>query len=140
MTALSAERCTSFWAQTCIEPDRIAHLVRDLSEQVQGGFTRAYIRFEGATPGRLSFSVRTRVARIQLMTFDVVIGRLDGGLTSVCVAVGERLAHNRLAALAAAVTRPLGHETYKRYATDLAGALTRFDPMSTAVLLERVPR
>lgn len=140
MTALSAERGASFRAQTCIEPDRIAHLVRDVSEEVQGGFPKAFIRFEGAAPGRLSFSVRTRFPQAELMSFHVAIAQLDSGFTSLSAEVGGRLARNTIASWAPAMTWSLGHEIYKRYARELAEALARFDPMSTAVLLDRAAR
>ncbi|KUI39030.1 hypothetical protein AU194_16955 [Mycobacterium sp. GA-2829] len=138
MTAHSAEQGASFRAQTCIEPDRIAHLARDASEEVQGGFR--FIRFEGAAPGRLSFSVRTRFAQAALMSFDVAIAQLDDGSTSLSAYVSDPLAGNGIAAWTPAARWSLGHETYKRYVWELAGALSRFDPMSTAVLLDRVGR
>ncbi len=140
MTALSAEQGASFRAQTCIEPDRIAHLARDVSEEVQGGFPKAFIRFEGATPGRLSFSVRTRIAQAELMSFDVAIAQLDDGSTGLSAYVCGRLASNNIPSWVPALAWSLGHEIYKRYARELAGALARFDPMSTAVLLDRVSR
>jgi hypothetical protein len=138
MIAPSAEHGVSFRAQTCIEPDRIAHLARDVSEEVQGGFPKAFIRFEGAAPGLLSFSVRTRIAQAELMSFDVAIAQLDDGSTSLSAYVCGGLARNNIASWVPAVTGSLGHQIYKRYAQELAGALARFDPMSTAVLLERV--
>ncbi|WP_157546441.1 hypothetical protein [Mycobacterium sp. IS-1742] len=140
MTAPSAEHGASFRAQTCIEPDRIAHLVRDVSEAVQGGFPRAFIRFEGAAPGRLSFSVRTRFTQAELMSFDVAIAELDDGFTSLSVDICDRLTHNKILPWLPLANWSLGHEIYKRYARELAGALARFDPMSTAVLLDRVAR
>ena len=140
MTAPSAEQGASFRAQTCIEPDRIAHLARDVSEEVHGGFPKAFIRFEGAAPGRLSFSVRTRIAQAELMAFDVAIAQLDDGSTSLSAYVCGGLARTNIASGLPAMTWSLGHEIYKRYARELAGALARFDPMSTAVLLDRVPR
>lgn len=138
MTAPSAEQGASFRAQTCIEPDRIAHLARDVSEEVEGGFR--FIRFEGAAPGLLSFSVRTRIAQAELMSFDVAIAQRDDGSTSLSTYVCGGLARNNIASWVPAVTWSLGHEIYKRYARELAVALARFDPMSTAVLLDRVAR
>lgn len=140
MTAPSAQQGASFRAQTCIEPNRIAHLARAVSEEVQGGFPKAFIRFEGAAPGRLSFSVRTRIAHAELMSFDVAIAQLDDASTSLSTHVCGELGSNSIASWVPAVASSLGHEIYRRYALELAGALARVDPMSTAVLLDRVPR
>jgi hypothetical protein len=127
-----------FRAQTCIEPDRIALLARDVSQSVHGRFPRTFIRFDGASPGQLQFSVCTRFARAELMSFSVDIAQLADGFTSLDTRVlAEPLAVRAAACLPVPRGAPAAYELYKRYARELASALTRFDPLSTAVLVEQ---
>jgi hypothetical protein len=127
-----------FQAHTCIEPDRIALLARDVSESVRGGFPRAFIQFDGAAPGQLRFSVRTLLTRAELMTFNVDITRLEDGFTKLDSRItDDQSAHTTVPYVPAVASRPVGYEIYRRYARELASALTRFDPLSTAVLVEK---
>jgi hypothetical protein len=132
-----AEQGTTFRAQTCIEPDRIAHLARDVGESIRGRFPGAFIQFEGAARGQLRFSVRTRLARAALMSFNVDIAEHDDGFTNLDARIcDERSATRSTQHLPAAASRPRGYEMYKRYARELATELARFDPLSTAILVE----
>jgi hypothetical protein len=133
----SAEPLTTFQVQTCIEPDRIALLARDVSEVVRGGFPRAFIHFDGAVPGQLLFSVRTRLARAELMAFSVEIVRREDGFTKLDARIRDDPPARTRTYLPAVASRPLAYEIYKRYARELASALARFDPLSTAVMVEK---
>jgi hypothetical protein len=127
-----------FRAQTCIEPDRIALLARDVSQSIRGRFPHTFIRFDGATPGQLQFSVCTRFARAEVMSFCVDIARLADGFTSLDTRILADPPANRAAlCLPISGAAPAAYELYKRYARELASALTRFDPLSTAVLVEQ---
>jgi hypothetical protein len=129
---------STFWAQTCIEPDRIALLARDVSQSVRGGLRGQFIQFDGATPGQLLFSVRTRLPRTELMSFTVDIARLDDGFTNVDAQISDhKPAPRAVPHRTIAIERPPGYGTYKRYAQELAAALTRFDPLSTSILVEK---
>jgi hypothetical protein len=124
----------TFWAQTCIEPDRIAHLARDVSQSIRGGLRGAYIQFDGAAPGQLLFSVRTRLARSELMSFSVDIARVEDGFTNVDAQICD---HRPIPPPVVSDERPPGYQLYKRYAQELAAALARFDPLSAALLVEK---
>ncbi|MGE2716258.1 hypothetical protein ACQI4L_19565 [Mycolicibacterium litorale] len=128
MSSPCAQPAAALRAQTCIAPDRMAHLARDVSEHVRGGFPGTYIHFDGAAPGQLSFSVRTRFARATLVAFALDITRSPDGFTSLQSSV-----HHRVSGAGGA----LGLELYRRYARELASTLARFDPLSTALILDR---
>src|SRR4051794_18188581 len=83
---------TTFWAQTCIEPDRIALLARDVSRLVRGGLRSGVIHFPGAPPGQLVFSIRRPMIGSELMSFRVDIARGDEGFTIVAVHIPEHRA------------------------------------------------
>jgi hypothetical protein len=130
-------KSATFRAQTCIEPDRIALLARDVSQLVRGSLRGGVIRFDGATPGCLAFSVRSRMARSELLSFRVDIARRDDGLTNVDVHIRDhRVASRQPAGLPDPAEPRQGYDVYKRYARELATALARFDPQSTAILVE----
>lgn len=128
MSSPCAQPAAALRAQTYIAPDRMAHLARDVSEHVRGGFPRAYIHFDGASPGRLRFSVRTRFTGSPLVAFVLEIVERSDGFTALQSSVHYG---------SAGAGHALGLELYRRYARELAATLARFDPTSTAVLLDR---
>jgi hypothetical protein len=75
---------TTFRAHTYIGPHEIARLAKHIGNSVRGrlpGFP--FIRFEGAHPGRLMFSIRSWGGHVELMPFCIDIARDADGLTSV---------------------------------------------------------
>jgi hypothetical protein len=69
-----------------------------------------------------------------LMSFVVDITQLEDGFTKLDTrVVGDD--HSRRSRARGRTC--LGYEVYRRYTRELASALARFDPLSTAVLVER---
>jgi hypothetical protein len=125
-----------FRAQTCIEPDRIAHLAHDVSHTIIKGLRARFIQFEGAAPGQLLFSIRTRLPRTELMVFTVQITRAESGFTHINTHICSPTAHRPAASGTQDTGLSPGYAVYKRYTQELAAALAKFDPMSTAILVE----
>ncbi|MDH6243490.1 hypothetical protein [Mycobacterium sp. OTB74] len=131
----SAVRAT-LRAHTCIEPDRIAHLARDVSHTIIKGLRVKFIQFDGAIPGQLLFSVRTRLPRTELMSFTVEITRTESGFTLINAHICSPAVNRPALSDAEETGQSPGYAVYKHYTQELAAALARFDPLSTAILVE----
>lgn len=70
------------------------------------------------------------------MTFDLDITQRIDGFTSLRSTVCDAMPRGGQAPYLASLTRPLGVEIYRRYTRELASALARFDPLSTAVIVD----
>lgn len=114
-------------AKTCIEPDRIARLTREVERNVRTVWYRPTVRFDEAGPGMLRFSVRHWRSRFPVMSFAVVIERDErDGFTLVDVCTGGVRASMRAA------------RAFDCYLRQLSSAITRFDPKSTVILVSRL--
>jgi hypothetical protein len=126
MAATPDRGSASFRARTCIAPDRIAALARDVGESIRGPLPgRPFIRFEGARPGRLTFTIRSWGGRAELMSFCINIFR------------DQRFAQHRHLFIPFWSNTLVGYAVYRKYAWSPAKVLQRFDPHSVGILMER---
>lgn len=133
---------STFRAQTTMDSDSLARLAKDVSEQVGNRSSRIapYVRFEGAEPGRVLFSVRAWNGHAELMSFccDIAGDPTSGSTTLQTHIQGFKTTQQKYMGLIPMGPKTmLGYGSYKKYAQALAQALQRCDPGSRGELVER---
>ena len=128
-------------ATTSLDPDGAAQLVKHVGDSIKSSIPgAAYVRFEGAAPGQLTFTVRGgghTWGGGPVMSFIVKIERNAGGLTIVSTHIDAfRTTQQTVMFIPVSPKSLNGYRTYKRFADELATALRQQDPQSVATLTE----
>jgi hypothetical protein len=131
---------TTFRAHTYIGPHQIGRLAKDIGNSVRGGLPGfPFIRFEGARPGRLMFSIRSWGGHVELISLCIDIRSDRNGLTSVNTHIeGMKPTRHKVRLIPMQAKQFVGYGIYKKYAQSLGEALQRFDPHRVGILVEKL--
>jgi hypothetical protein len=126
--------------ETQIDSAGVAEIAKSVGEQTKGniaiGINR--VRFEGAEPGHLRFSIRALGDRMEIMTFQVTIQQ-QGAHTNVRTGIGSfKTRQQTMLFIPIAPKHLSGYGTYKLFMNNLATALRMEDPRAQVTLTERV--
>lgn len=128
-------------ATTSLDPDRAAQIAKHVGDSVTSSIPGgASVRFEGASPGRLDFTVRGGAhtwGSGAVMSFHMSIAADGYGRTAIVTEIGDfRTSQTTYLFIPVGPKLLEGYRTYKKFAEQFASALCQQDPQASTELVE----
>jgi hypothetical protein len=130
---------SSIVIRTCLIPERVAEISKHVGDVTKGDLAIGVnnVRFEGASAGRTSFSIRSFGDRVQLMTFHIEISQTAAGSSAHSRIDSFQTRQDKLFMLIpTGPKRMTGYKTYKRFMENLASAVRSEDAAVSATINE----
>lgn len=132
---------SSIQITTDLSADRVAEISKQVGESTKGNVRIGMnnVRFEGASEGRINFSIRALGDLMEFMTFHVAVTDADCGAKASSHIDSFKTKQEKLFMLI-----PLGpknmlaYKTYRLFMENLKAAVAAADAKSRAVLTETV--
>lgn len=138
MAAKHKKQHSTFQAQTAIDPDSVARMSRDVAETIKSPLpVGPFVRFEGAEPGKLLFSIRNWGGHAELMSFCVNITGSGTGSTINTRIQGFKTTQQKYMFIPVSPKQLVGYGAYTLFAQRLGQALHQNDPQCQSALIER---
>lgn len=138
MAAKHKYQHSTLGATTTLPPDQVAVIAKSSAEKVKNKVPgQPFVRFEGAQPGRLNFSVRNLGGHGELMAFHAIVEGGDGN-TAVRTGIDMfKTEQQRVFFIPVGPKSLLGYGQYKRFAATLLADLQAADSSSRGQLVEQ---
>jgi hypothetical protein len=138
MAAKHKNQNSTFRATTVLAPDEVAKIAQQCGEKVKNTIPgQPFVRFEGAQPGRLNFSIRSLGGHSELMTFHAEVSATDG-TTAVRTHIDRfKTTQQTFMFIPVSPKSLLGYSQYKRFASAFLADLKAADRSTTGELVER---
>lgn len=117
--------------ESTLSADAVAALCQQLAPSVQG------VRLEGATPGRVHFSIRGLGGFSELMTFRVDISDTPGGSRATTRIESFKTTQETIMFIPVTPKSLVGYRSYRNFAVKLGEEVQRDDPSARSVFTER---
>lgn len=139
MSATHKNQYSTLRLSTSLPPDQVAQIASAAAEKVKSSIPgRPFVRFEGATPGQLQFSVRSMGGHMELMTFVADVTASGEQTTATTRIEAFKTTQEKLFMFIPVSPKTLvGYGEYKRFAATLLADLTAVDASTTGSLVER---
>jgi len=131
---------SSIQIATSLSADRVAEISKQVGESTKGNFKIGmnHVRFEGASEGRVNFSIRALGDLMEFMTFHVSITDADGGAEASSHIDRFKTKQQKLFVLIPfGRKRMLSYNTYRLFMENMKVAIAAADTKSRVVLTEK---
>jgi hypothetical protein len=129
---------SSIQITTSLSADRVAEISKQVGESTGVKIGMNHVRFEGASEGRVNFSIRSLGDLREFMTFHLSIMDVDGGAeASSHIDRFKTKQETLLAVIPLGPKRMLCYNTYRLFMENMKEAIAAADTRSRVVLTEK---